>query len=95
MYNQFTTWGEILPRSFDPQVAATCYSYYPKKVIYSLPQNKELKKDPLLGKVTHQQIQDNINYLQFKNQFNALLYEVRQSRGNNIDFSKNFTNITS
>jgi hypothetical protein len=45
LYNQFTTWGEILPRSFDPQVAATCYSYYPKKVIYSLPQNKELKKD--------------------------------------------------
>ncbi len=26
-------------------MAATCYSYYPKKVIYSLPQNKELKKD--------------------------------------------------
>jgi hypothetical protein len=23
-----------------------------------------------------------------------LLYEVRQSRGTNIDFSKNFTNIT-
>ena len=45
LYNQFTTWGEILPRSFDPQVAATCYSYYPRKVIYSLPQNEELKKD--------------------------------------------------
>jgi len=23
-----------------------------------------------------------------------LLYEVRQDRGNNIDFSKNFTNIS-
>ena len=29
-----------------------------------------VKKNPLLGKITHQQIQDNINYLQFKNQFN-------------------------
>lgn len=45
LYNQFTTWGEILPRSFNPYVAATCYSYYPRKVIYSLPQNEELKKD--------------------------------------------------
>lgn len=34
------------------------------------------------------------NLYEIKDQFNALLYEVRQSRGNNIDFSKNFTNIT-
>jgi hypothetical protein len=43
--------------------------------------------------------QDNIyrqyNLYEIRDQFNALLYEVRQSRGNNIDFSKNFTNITS
>ena len=29
-----------------------------------------IKKNPLLSKVTHQQIQDNINYLQAKDQFN-------------------------
>jgi hypothetical protein len=29
-----------------------------------------IKKNPLLGKVTHQQIQDNINYLQAKDQHN-------------------------
>ena len=29
-----------------------------------------VKKNPLLGKVTHQQIQDNINYLQAKDQNN-------------------------
>lgn len=34
------------------------------------------------------------NLYEIRDQFNALLYEVRQSRGNNIDFSKNFTNIT-
>lgn len=34
------------------------------------------------------------NLYEIRDQFNALLFEVRQSRGNNIDFSKNFTNIT-
>ena len=34
------------------------------------------------------------NLYEIRDQFNDLLYEVRQSRGNNIDFSKNFTNIT-
>jgi len=35
------------------------------------------------------------NLYEIRDQFNALLYEVRQNRGNNIDFSKNFTNISS
>jgi len=35
------------------------------------------------------------NLYEIRDQFNALLYEVRQGRGDNIDFSKNFTNITS
>jgi hypothetical protein len=34
------------------------------------------------------------NLYEIRDQFNALLYGVRQSRGTNIDFSKNFTNIT-
>lgn len=34
------------------------------------------------------------NLYEVRDQFNKLLYEVRQDRGNNIDFSKNFTNIT-
>ena len=34
------------------------------------------------------------NLYEIRDQFNALLYEVRQGRGNNIDFSKNFANIT-
>ena len=34
------------------------------------------------------------NLYEIRDQFNAVLYEVRQSRGTNIDFSKNFTNIT-
>ena len=34
------------------------------------------------------------NLYEIRDQFNNLLYEVRQDRNNNIDFSKNFTNIT-
>jgi hypothetical protein len=34
------------------------------------------------------------NLYEVRDQFNELLYEVRQDRGNNIDFTKNFTNIT-
>ena len=35
------------------------------------------------------------NLFEVRDQFNELLFEVRENRGNNIDFSKNFTNITS
>ena len=34
------------------------------------------------------------NLYEIRDEFNKLLYEVRQDRGSNIDFSKNFTNIT-
>ena len=43
---------------------------------------------------TQNNIYRQYNLYEVRDQFNALLYEVRQSRGNNIDFSKNFTNIT-
>jgi len=35
------------------------------------------------------------NLYEIKDEFNNLLYEVREDRDNNIDFSKNFINITS
>jgi hypothetical protein len=34
------------------------------------------------------------NLYEIRDQFNKLLYEVREDRDDNIDFSKNFTNIT-
>jgi hypothetical protein len=33
------------------------------------------------------------NLFEIRDQFNALLFEVRQDRGTNIDFTKNFTSI--
>ena len=35
------------------------------------------------------------NLFEIRDTFNELLYEVRQERDQNIDFSKNFTNIIS
>jgi len=35
------------------------------------------------------------NLFEIRDQFNDLLYEVRQNRGDNIDFSKNFNTIIS
>jgi hypothetical protein len=45
LYNQFVSWGSVLPRSFNPTIAESCYSFYPKRIIYSLPQSQEFKKD--------------------------------------------------
>jgi hypothetical protein len=36
VYN--TPWGALQPRYYKPDVAETCYTSYPKRVIYSLPQ---------------------------------------------------------
>jgi hypothetical protein len=33
------------------------------------------------------------NLFEIRNNFSELLFEVRQDRNNNIDYSKNFTNI--
>ena len=43
---------------------------------------------------TENNIYRQYNLYEIRDQFNALIYEVRQNRGNNIDFSKNFTTIT-
>jgi hypothetical protein len=39
------TWGNLLPRDYFPETYATCYTYRPNRVIYSLPQQEESKKD--------------------------------------------------
>lgn len=45
LFNNFFSWGNIQDRDYDPATAATCFTYYKKRVIYSLPQNLEAKKD--------------------------------------------------
>ena len=43
---------------------------------------------------TENNIYKQYNLYEIRDGYNKLLYEVREDRGNNIDFSKNFSNIT-
>lgn len=43
--NQYISWSQVLPRYFDPNLAYTCYSYYPRRLNYSLGQDEESLKD--------------------------------------------------
>ena len=45
LFNSNISWGNMLSRDYNPEVAATCYTYRPNRVIYSLPQQDESKKD--------------------------------------------------
>ena len=45
LFNSHITWGDILPRNYDPEVAATCYTYRANRIVYSLPQQDESKQD--------------------------------------------------
>jgi len=44
-FGNFISWGNMQPRYYNPNVAETCYTYYSKRVIYSLPQIDEAVKD--------------------------------------------------
>jgi hypothetical protein len=43
---------------------------------------------------TQNNIYKQYNLFEIRDQYNELLFEVREDRGDNIDFSKNFSNIT-
>jgi hypothetical protein len=45
LFNNFATWGQILPRDYDPAIYNTCFEYYPKRGVYSLQQQSGLKRD--------------------------------------------------
>ena len=44
-YSQYVSFGQTLGRDYDPQLAYTCYDYFPRRIAYSLPQNEEQKID--------------------------------------------------
>ena len=45
LFNNFITWGNTHTRDYNPITAEECYVYSPNRVIYSLPQSAESKKD--------------------------------------------------
>jgi hypothetical protein len=44
-FNNFISWGAVQPRRYNPTVARLCHTYYPERIIYSLPQHQQLAKD--------------------------------------------------
>lgn len=40
-----TSFGEMQARDYNPQIAETCFDYYPNRLIYSLQARNEIKKD--------------------------------------------------
>lgn len=45
LFTNFTGWGALLQKDFDPLLYSTCFKYYPNRVIYSLQQQEGLKRD--------------------------------------------------
>jgi hypothetical protein len=44
-FNQYLSWGQCLDQDYNPQLAYTCFAYYPRRLAYSLPQEEEIRKD--------------------------------------------------
>jgi len=45
LYQEFSSWANIQYRDYDPETAERCYTYWPNRLIYSLPQHKESRYD--------------------------------------------------
>lgn len=64
IFTQYYSQGTIQNRYYDPQVAELCYSYYPDRIIYSLPQQQESVKDSWFIYLAN-------NYKEFKSQLSG------------------------
>lgn len=65
LYTQYFSAGNLQSRYYDPVVSELCYSYYPDRVIYSLPQQFEAIKDSWFVFLAN-------NYKEFKGQISAV-----------------------
>lgn len=45
LFSSIISWGNVQDRNYNPLVSSLCYQYLPNRVIYSLPENNENKKD--------------------------------------------------
>ena len=45
LFTNYQSYGYVQSRDYDPEIAKTCYTYRPKRIIYSLPQDQENKAD--------------------------------------------------
>lgn len=45
LFSNVISWGAMQDRAYNPEVASLCYQYLPKRIVYSLPNTLESKKD--------------------------------------------------
>lgn len=43
--NQYISWSQCLRRDYSPELAYSCFAYYPHRLVYSLPQEEEQIQD--------------------------------------------------
>jgi hypothetical protein len=65
LYNQYFSLGTIQNKYYDPNVADLCFSYYPNRIIYSLPQQDEAVRDSWFVYLVN-------NYKAFKSQVSGV-----------------------
>lgn len=65
LFTQYFSQGNLQSRYYDPQVAKLCYTYYPDRIIYSLPQQFESAKDSWFVYLAN-------NYKEFKDQISGV-----------------------
>ena len=65
LYNQYFSQGLLQSRYYDPTVAKLCFTYYPDRIIYSLPQQDRAVKDSWFIYLIN-------NYKEFKGQISGV-----------------------
>jgi hypothetical protein len=65
LFNQYFSSGTFQSKYYDPNVAKLCYTYYPDRIIYSLPQQDEAIKDSWFIYLVN-------NYKEFKGQISGV-----------------------
>jgi hypothetical protein len=65
LYNQYFSSGSVQSRYYNPNVSDLCYTYYPNRIIYSLPQQDEAIKDSWFVYLVN-------NYKAFKSQVSGV-----------------------
>jgi hypothetical protein len=65
LFTQYFSQGNLQSRYYDPEVSELCYTYYPDRILYSLPQELESLKDSWFTYLPN-------NYKEFKNQISSV-----------------------
>jgi hypothetical protein len=65
LFNQYFSSGNLQNRYYNPKIAKLCYTYYPDRIVYSLPQQEESSKDSWFVFLVN-------NYKEFKSQISAV-----------------------